>query len=336
MLRELKFNKQQGDTLIVNPNDHQENQKLAMHISKVTVLANILLASFKMFAGLFAHSSAMVSDAVDSASDVLSTLIVMIGIKISGKQSDEDHPYGHDRFECVASIILSVMLGVTGVGIGISGVNKIAGGLDKLRVPGVLALIAAIVSIVVKESMFWYTKKGADKIHSSALMADAWHHRSDALSSVGSLLGIGASLLGFPIFDPIASIVICLFILKAAIGIFKDSINKMVDRSADQEVVDKLIRNVRAIPGVERIDDIATRQFGSKFYVDLEIAVREDLTVREGHDIAQRVHDTMERNFPEVKHVMIHVNPYSDNSDKHEIKKQEEVSPISNQKAVMG
>ncbi len=290
--------------------DQEKSVRIAMRISNTSIGVNVFLSVLKLFAGLFAHSGAMISDAVHSLSDVLSTVIVIIGIRISGKDSDEDHPYGHDRFECVASIILAVMLAVTGAGIGLTGIEKIQEGTESLQTPGMMALIAAMVSVVVKEGMFWYTKKGADRIHSGALMADAWHHRSDALSSVGSMLGIGAAMLGYPIFDPIASIAICLFIFKAAYEIFKDAVDKMVDKAVPEEVMEALKNDVEQVQGVIAVDHMTTRQFGSRYYVDIEIAVDGNLTVTQGHDIAEYVHNEIEDKYPEAKHVMVHVNPH--------------------------
>ncbi len=289
--------------------DSKESKKIAMHISNVSIFWNVFLAVFKLFAGIFAHSSAMLSDAIHSLSDVLSTFVVMIGIHISSREEDEGHQYGHERFECVASIILATMLILTGVGIGWEGIKTIRSGIDSIQVPGILALVAAIVSIVVKEGMFWYTKKGADKINSGALMADAWHHRSDAMSSVGSLIGIGAARLGFPIFDPIAGIAICLFIFKAAYEIYKDAIDKMVDASVDEETLEQINQVVLEQEGVLGIDEIRTRMFGSRFYVDIEIQADASLSLVEGHEIAERVHHKVEESFPEAKHVMVHVNP---------------------------
>ena len=211
-------------------------EKVAMKVSFVSIVTNVILSVFKLFAGIFAHSGAMVSDAIHSASDVFSTFVVIIGIKISSKESDKEHPYGHERMECVAAIVLATILAITGLGIGSSAAEKlIAGHYETLVVPGMLALIAAILSIVVKEAMFWYTRINAKRIDSGALMADAWHHRSDALSSVGALIGIGGAQLGFPVMDSIASLVICIFILKAAYDIFKHAIDKMVDKACDEE-----------------------------------------------------------------------------------------------------
>ena len=289
--------------------DVKESKKIAMHISNVSRVINVVLSALKVIAGVFAHSSAMISDAVHSLSDVFSTFVVMIGIHISSKDSDKDHQYGHERYESVASIILATMLGLTGAGIGYAGIKAILYGADELKAPGMLALLAAVISIIVKELMFWYTKAGAEKINSGALMADAWHHRSDALSSVGSLIGIGAARLGYPIFDPIASIVICLFIFKAAFDIYKDAVNKMVDASVDEETLEQIREVIAKQEGVLGIDEIRTRLFGSRYYVDVEISADGNQTLWQAHAIAEKVHDIIEEQFRDAKHVMVHVNP---------------------------
>ena len=289
-------------------------EKSAMKVSAVSIITNFILSGFKLLAGIIANSSAMISDAIHSASDVFSTFVVIIGIKISSKESDKEHPYGHERMECVAAIILATVLAITGLGIGYSAVSKIISGAYKeLAMPGILALAAAIVSIIVKESMFWYTKIVADRIGSSALMADAWHHRSDALSSVGALIGIIGSRLGFPISDVIASLVICIFIEKAAYDIFKDAVDKMVDKACDAETEDSLMQCALTQEGVESVDLLHTRVFGNKIYVDIEISANGNITLKEAHNIAENVHDSIEEQFPKVKHIMVHVNPSEGN-----------------------
>ena len=284
-------------------------EKTAMKVSIVSVIWNLLLSAGKLFAGIFANSGAMISDAVHSASDVFSTIIVMIGVKISGKDSDNDHPYGHERLECVAAIILATVLAATGIGIGYGAVVKIMAGDYNVEMPGILALVAAVVSILVKELMFWYTRYYAKQIDSSALMSDAWHHRSDSLSSIGALIGIIGARLGFGIMEPLASVVICIFIEKAAYDIFMDAVNKMVDKSCDDETMEKIKACAMNIPGVENIDLLRTRVFGNKIYVDMEIAADGNKTLDETHAVAERVHDAIEQEFPKVKHIMVHVNP---------------------------
>ena len=224
------------NTMAASAVSEDEFKKVANKVSFITIVQNVLLSVFKLFAGIFAHSNAMISDAVHSASDVFSTIIVIIGVKLASKESDKEHPYGHERMECVAAIVLATVLAVTGLGIGWSAIQSIAKeSTGVVVVPGVLALVAAVVSILTKEGMYWYTRFHAKKIDSSALMADAWHHRSDALSSVGALVGIAASRMGYPLMDPLASLVICVFIEKAALDIFKDAINKMVDKACDED-----------------------------------------------------------------------------------------------------
>lgn len=288
----------------------RNTESLAVKVSINTIIVNILLTAFKLIAGFTAHSSAMISDAIHSASDVLSTVVVIIGVRMSEKKSDTDHQYGHERLECVAAVILAVMLGITGGIIGISSVDKIADSITAhLIMPGKTALIAAVVSVIVKELMFWYTRSAAKKTNSGALMADAWHHRSDALSSVGSFAGILGARLGYPVLDPIAGVIICIFILKVSIDIFRDAVNKMTDKACDEDTLNAIHRMIGEVDGVIDIDLLKTRQFGNKIYIDVEISVDGQMRLVEAHEIAENVHDKIENNLKNVKHCMVHVNP---------------------------
>ena len=288
----------------------QQAKALAMRVSWVSVAVNLLLSAGKLLAGIVAHSGAMVSDAVHSASDVFSTIIVMVGVQLSSRQADDDHRYGHERFESVASVALALILLETGLLIGWKGLKTIfSGSYADLTAPGALALAAAVVSILVKEWMYWYTRSAAKKIRSDALMADAWHHRSDSLSSVGALVGIAFAMAGYPILDSVASVVICLFIVKAAVDIFRDAVDKMVDRSCDLQTLEAMTGLIQAQPGVVRLDLLQTRLFGARIYVDAEIAVDGGLSLCQAHAIAEQVHEAMEADFPMVKHCMVHVNP---------------------------
>ena len=287
-----------------------EFQRVANKVSFVTIIGNILLSVMKLIAGFIAHSNAMISDAIHSASDVFSTFVVIIGIKLASKKADKEHPYGHERLECVAAIVLSMVLFITGFGIGAAALKNITSGdYNNIVVPGILALVAAIVSIVSKEAMYWYTRYNAKRIDSSALMADAWHHRSDAFSSIGALIGIAGARLGFPIMDSIASLIIFVFIIKAAYDIFKDAIDKMVDRACDDDTVNQIRECVMKHEDVLGIDMLQTRIFGNKIYVDLEISTDGSYTLSKAHTIAESVHDDIEKSFPKVKHIMVHVNP---------------------------
>ena len=285
-------------------------EQTASRVSVVSMITNILLTAFKLLAGIVGHSQAMVSDALHSLTDVAGSLIVLIGVRISGQQADDEHPYGHERIECVASIILAGLLVAAGITIGKSGISTIIH-LDTAApvVPGAIALAAAIVSIVVKESLFWYTWKNAKRINSGALRAEAWHHRSDALSSVGALIGIAGARAGLIILEPVASLVICIFIFKAAYDIFKEAIDKMVDHRCSSDFEESVRACVLKNEDVRSVDLLRTREFGRKVYVDLEIGVAGDASLQNAHQVAESVHDTIEKEFPQVKHVMIHVNP---------------------------
>ena len=284
--------------------------EVANRVSFITIIGNVILSVVKFLAGIIAHSNAMISDSVHSASDVFSTIVVIIGIKLASKEADKEHPYGHERLECVAAIVLAMVLFITGLGIGAEALKNIAqGNYSDLQVPGILALIAAIVSIVSKEGMYWYTRYYAKKIDSSALLADAWHHRSDAFSSIGALIGIGGARVGFPVMDSIASLVIFVFIVKAAYDIFKDAMDKMLDHSCDEETEKQIYDCVMKNEHVRGIDLLQTRIFGNKIYVDVEIQLYASYTLEEAHNIAETVHNAIEDNFPKVKHIMVHVNP---------------------------
>lgn len=288
-----------------------KNMDIAIKVSVISVIVNVLLSVLKLFAGIFASSSAMISDAIHTISDVLSTFVVMIGIVVSNKKADKCHPYGHERYECVAAVILAAMLFFTGIGIGYGGLQKMLLSIQgDLKVPGTLALAAAIISIVVKEWMFWYTKAAAKKINSAALMADAWHHRSDALSSVGSFAGILGARFGIPILDPLACIIISLLIIKASYDIFVDAINKMVDRSCDEFTVGQMNDLIMQQEGVHVVNLVNTRLFGSKIYVDVEIGVNKEITLEDANRIAEEVRIEVERSFCNIKHCLVHVNPF--------------------------
>ena len=285
-------------------------QATATRVSIVSMTGNALLTVFKFLAGIVAHSGAMISDAVHSASDILSGLIVVVGVRLSGRAADKGHPYGHERFECVAALLLAVVLAIVGGGIGLNAVKALMrNDYSGQAAPGLLALIAAAVSIVSKEAMFWYTWRSAVRIQSTALKAEAWHHRSDALSSIGALIGIAGARMGVPAMEPVASLVICVFILKAAYQCFRDAIDQMVDHSCGEALETAIRESAEGQEGVLGVDMLHTRMFGSRVYVDLEIRADKDLPLSAAHAIAERVHDGIEKTFPQVKHIMVHVNP---------------------------
>lgn len=283
---------------------------IANRVSTVSIVINIILSAFKFFAGIIANSTALISDAVHSLSDVISTFAVIAGVNLGERAADKGHQYGHERIESVFGIVLSMLLFATGVGIGITAVKSIVTGSYKTaEIPGLLALVAAFISIAVKEWMYHYTVRAAKKISSTALKADAWHHRSDALSSVGSFVGVLFARMGHPVCDPIAGIIICIFIIKAAWDIFYEAINQIVDKAADDETYNKICSVILEQDGVIGIDSLKTRLFGSRMYVDVEIQCNGEWSLYEAHSVAENVHNKIEESFPDVKHCMVHVNP---------------------------
>jgi len=234
---------------------------------------------------------------------VVSTIVVIIGTKLSAKGADAVHQYGRERLECIAALILAGLLFATGIGIGISSYNSIVGYIngETIEMPGLLALIAAFLSIVIKEAMYWYTIKAAKKIRSTALKADAWHHRSDALSSVATLIGIGGARLGFRILDPIAAGIVCLFIIKVSIEIATDAIDELTDKAVDKATAKKLRDLVTGIDGVYGVKHLFTRQFGSLFYADIEVLAQSTMTLADAHKLATEIEHKVDSEISNIK-----------------------------------
>lgn len=292
-------------------NDKINAVKIINKVAIVTIVVNLILSIGKFVAGIVGNSTAMVSDAVHSASDVLSTFIVLIGARIAVKSEDRDHNYGHDKFENIASIILAMMLFATALALGYAGIQSIISATKGEFVkPSYIALVAAIVSIVVKEGMYWYTIYYAKKLDSQALKADAWHHRSDAFSSVASFVGILGAILGALVLEGIATLLIAVLIIKVSYDIVKVVIKQLTDHAAPEELVSKIYKTIDEDEDVKNIDVLKTRISGSIIYVDAEIAVDSSLNIVDAHAIAERVHDKIEQDFKEVRHIAIHVNPY--------------------------
>lgn len=294
-----------------------EREQIGQKTIYITILLNVFLSIIKLVAGIVGKSSSMISDAVHSLSDVFSSVGVLIGLKIAGKPADADHPYGHEKFEPILTKILAFILFITGVSIGSSAISTISSG--QFTTPGMIALWAAILSIVVKEWMYHYTLIKAKKIDSTALAADAWHHRTDALSSVGALIGIAGARMGFPILDPLASLVITVIILKAAVDIFIAATNQLVDKSATPEIISEIKDCILEVPGVVTIDSLKTRIHSNRIYMDLEIGVNPNLSLIAAHEIAEAVHDNIETKMSKIKHCTVHVNPVKELSQDKEV-----------------
>ena len=286
------------------------SEKIIYQVSLITVIGNLALTIVKLFAGFLGKSIAMISDAVHSASDVLSTFAVMIGAKFSNKKADKEHPYGHEKIESVTSIILAVMLFASGISIGFCGINEILKSqIDSISHPSAIVIWFAVLSIIVKEIMYRYTKSAASKINSSSLEADAWHHRSDALSSVGSLIGVTGAVLGFPILDPIASIAICLIIIKVSYNIAKTGFNQIIDTAASPEIETEIIDIIKNQSDILKLDSLKTRQFGNRIYVDIEVQIDKNTSFQDVHALIHQLRLKIEKHNPSIKHCMIHANP---------------------------
>lgn len=289
-----------------------EETSKVYRVSLKSILGNILLFLGKLIFGLLAGSASLVSDAFHSLSDIISTVVVIVGIKLSSRSADDCHPYGHEKIETVIAFLMGLMLFGVGGGIGGEGIRRFA---DQnavhpaLAYLNIAAAVMAAVSIAAKEWMYRFTIRCAKETKSQALQADAWHHRADALSSIGSLVGVVGLSLGYPAVDAAACLAITVFIARAAWDITADAFRRLVDGSTGNEIVDAVREHTLRQPEVEGIDVIKVRPQGSKLYVDMEVTMDASLTLEASHRAASRIHDAVERNVSGVKHCMIHVNP---------------------------
>lgn len=279
--------------------------------SKITIqsiLWNVFLTFIKVFAGVFGKSSAMVADGLHSASDIISSVGVLIGNKIAKTPHDKEHNYGHEKAETLVSFLLSILLIVVSLKIGWGALQSLFD-LSRVQIPTILPLIVSVISIAIKEYQFRITIKVANKINSPSLKADAWHHRSDALSSIAAFIGIGGAMLGFKALDPIASVAVALFVAKVGFDILKDATNELMDYSIDDEQENQIIKIAQKTQGVMNLGELRTRKHGAMAYVDLTICVNKDLTVFEGHEIAHKIEKCIIDNMQFVKGITVHVEP---------------------------
>lgn len=279
--------------------------------NKVTIQAiiwNIILTVIKIIAGFLGKSNAMIADGLHSASDIISSVGVLIGNYVSATPQDKEHNYGHEKAETLVSFILSLLLIFVSITIGVEAFKSLLN-LDKLQIPTILPLIVSVISVLIKEYQYRITIKIANKINSPALKADAWHHRSDALSSVAAFVGIGGSMLGFKALDPVASIVVALFVAKVGIDILRNSVNELMDLSIDEEQSNQIIKIAENTEGVRKLGELKSRKHGAMAYIDLTICVEGKLTVIEGHDIAHRLEKQIINDMEFVKGITVHVEP---------------------------
>lgn len=289
-------------------------EKQIFRTTLVGSVANLLLVVFKFIAGIVGHSAAMVADAVHSLSDFITDIVVIIFVAISGKPEDEDHDYGHGKYETLATAVIGIILFFVGVGILISGIKAIIGALqgEPLQTPSLLALITAVISIVVKEVLYHYTVKRGKALGSSSVVANAWHHRSDALSSIGTAIGIGGAIfLGeqWRILDPIAAVIVSLFIIKVAVELFKPCIEELLERSLPAEMEQKILDIILSTPQVSSPHHLRTRRIGS--YIAIEVHIRMDgqISLSEAHQVASDIERRLKAEFGESTHIGIHMEP---------------------------
>lgn len=282
--------------------------KASRKASYLGLAGNVILTFLKGFIGYISGSTALIADAVHSASDFIGTVIVIKGVKIAHQPPDASHPYGHYKAESIVSKIIAIILMITAVFIGYEAFQILIS--ENIQVPGSIAILVAIISIVVKEGMYQYTIRVGRKYRNSALIADAWHQRSDAISSIAALIGITGAVLGFPFMDPLAGMVVALLILKTAISIYIDAIHDLMDSAPPQEVLDKISEAAKIDEGVLAVSDVKVRRYGSMLLVDMKINVSPQITVEKGHAIAARTKENVLTQNEEVKDVLIHVNPH--------------------------
>lgn len=280
--------------------------------NKVTILSimwNIILTIIKVIAGIVGKSNAMIADGAHSASDIISSIGVLIGNKISSIPKDKEHNYGHEKAETLVSFLLAILLVGVAVKIGYDGIISLVH-LNEVQVPTIFPLIVSVISVVIKEYQYRITIKVAKKFNSPALKADAWHHRSDALSSVAAFVGIGGSILGIKALDPIASIVVAIFIAKVGFEILSGSTNELMDISIDEDKTNKIKDIVNKVNGVKSLEEVRTRKYGARAYVDLIIRVDKDISVIEGHSIANNLENIILENMEFIKGITIHIEPF--------------------------
>ncbi|SHJ52472.1 cation diffusion facilitator family transporter [Geosporobacter subterraneus DSM 17957] len=301
--------------------DDNQRFQIGRRTSLMNIIGNVLLTALKATVGYIAGSTAMVADAFHSGSDILATTIVLHGLKISHRPPDEEHHYGHGKAESIVSKLIAILLVVTALGIGLSAYNTLKD--PALEPPNTIAVWTALISIIFKEWMYRYTVGIGKKIKSQALIADAWHHRTDAFSSIAALIGITGAIYGYPILDPIAGIVVSAMIIKAAISIYLEALHQLMDTAPPKEVMDEIRQISMSVEGVRSVHDVKARKYGVQILVDMKICVDPLITVEQGHHLAgQAKHSVLEK-IPDVKDVLIHVNPCSEkdyekcNSCKH-------------------
>jgi len=293
--------------------DNNERLAEGKKVTWVGIIVNILLTITKAIIGFIAGSTAMVADSAHSASDIISSVIVLQGIKVSHLPPDDEHHYGHGKAESIVAKIIAILLVVTAFGIGWSAFKSLIN--PDLQPPRIIAIYAAILSIIVKEWMYRYTAKVGKKINSEAIIADALDHRTDVFSSIAALIGIGGAVIGFPILDPLAGIAVSIIILKTGFSIYWEAVTALMDTAPSKKVIQEVENISLNIEGIKSVHEIKARKHGGQILVDMKICVDKDLTVEKGHHLASKAKHALISANKNIKDVLIHVNPCKDNND---------------------
>lgn len=292
----------------------QERSKEIYKVTLVGSLVNVALLLFKFVAGIVGHSAAMIADAIHSLSDFLTDVIVLVFIRISDKPRDKSHDYGHGKYETLAMMLIGVALLVVAVGILYSGATKIHQWLEgvQLEAPGMLALGAALLSIVMKEAVYRYSMVKARQLNSQAVEANAWHHRSDALSSLGTAVGIGGAIFfgqRWTVLDPLASCFVGVLIVKVAVDLLRNALGDLLEHSLPDAVEEEILQLVASLSGVVEPHNLRTRRIGNHYAIELHIRMKGDITLREAHDKASEVEALLKHHYGRETHVAVHVEP---------------------------
>lgn len=292
--------------------DKHQRYSTATKVTAVGFIFNILLALFKGFAGIVGHSEAVLADAVESFSDIVATSVVWVGLRFAHKPSDFEHPYGHQRVETASALIVGII--ILGGSFTISGyaVSNIISG--RIAVPTTLALVAAIMTIIIKEGLYRYTIKIGRKINSMPVIANAHDHRKDALTSIATLVGVAGAMLGIRVLDPLAAIVVAVIILRIGFSVSRSALNELLDISPSPEIMAKIRQTAEVVPGVEHVKRFRARRTGPYMFVDVEIEIDESMTVLKSHEVAEEVKTHLRKELPDIRDIMVHVEPHSPHS----------------------
>ncbi|MBB6217129.1 cation diffusion facilitator family transporter [Anaerosolibacter carboniphilus] len=293
--------------------NHQERFKIGNRIILITIILNVLLTIMKMGIGVIGNSTAIIADGLHSASDIITSVGVVLGMFLAARPEDDQHQYGHEKAESIAGFLLAIVLVITGLKIGYDAIKLLAG--RNFQTPHILTALVAAISIIMKEYQYRITMKAAKALNSNAMMGDAWHHRSDALSSVAALVGILGARLGYGFLDPLAGTIVSLIVVKIGLELLKSGIDELMDSAIDREKMEEIQKEINCLEGIIAINELRGRKHGSKAYVDIKICVDPLISVYAGHNIGEKVEELVKSKMNNVKDVIVHLDPCGRDSE---------------------